>query len=279
MKPNIFNQSDGQWAFQNLARTLSNSLWTDISENVGSLNYILCIDPKVISNDINSFIPIESIAIALDKREIEIKFRSYGVTRPKTFILKSVQEVDSIIARYDRNRWVLKYPIGCGGSHHRIIENSSQIPRKWPKPFLIQEFIESIQPEVYRFYCVDGNLFGFNARRFSSPEISSPWVSHANGAGYSYGDVPNQEVIDVAKASLIATGLYDSFGVVDLVHDRSGKWYALEVGTDGIYNHVDRDIENDDLLHELNERIAVAFWRIIGMPPWGKSWKYRDVSR
>jgi glutathione synthase/RimK-type ligase-like ATP-grasp enzyme len=275
MTPIILNQSDGKWVFENLAQILSNSLWTDVSENAGDLNYILCTDTELTDNALNSFIPIDSINIASDKREIERKFKSHDVTRPKTFILKSFQEVDLIIKQYNRKRWILKYPIGCGGIHHRIIEDSSQIPQKWPKPFLIQEFIELIQPEVYRFYCVDSNLFGFNVRRFSSPEISNPWVSHANGARYNYGEIPNQEANEVAKASLIATGLYDNFGVVDLVHDRSGKWYALEVGTDGIYNHVDRDIDNDILLDEINERLAVAFWKILGTPPWGASWKYK----
>jgi hypothetical protein len=85
---------------------------------------------------------------------------------------------------------------------------------------------------------------------------------------------PNQAAIEVAKSALIATGLYDSFGVVDLLRDLNGKWYALEVGTDGIYNHVDRDFDNDNLTDELNERLAIAMWKNIGTPPWGKSWKY-----
>jgi hypothetical protein len=47
------------------------------------------------------------------------------------------------------------------------------------------------------------------------------------------------------------------------------------VGTDGIYNHVDRDLDNAPLLDEINERLAIAFWKKIGTPPWGKTWKYR----
>jgi hypothetical protein len=35
-----------------------------------------------------------------------------------------------------------------------------------------------------------------------------------------------------------------------------------------------RKLEN--LLNEINERIAKAFWQRIGVPPWGKTWKYRD---
>ena len=273
----ILNQSDSKWAFENLAQMLSRSLWLDVSEHASDLNYILCTDTELIDSNLNSFIPLNSIKIASDKTEIEKRFQSYGVTRPATFILQSSQAVESFLKTHDRNRWILKYPTGCGGIHHRIIQSASEIPKKWPQPFLIQEFIESIQPAVYRFYCVDSNLFGFNARKFSDPEISTPWVSHANGAKYNYEETPNQAATEIAKAALLATGLYYSFGVVDLVKNISGNWYALEVGTDGIYNHVDRELENDALLDELNERLAIAFWKRLGTPPWGQSWKYKEL--
>jgi glutathione synthase/RimK-type ligase-like ATP-grasp enzyme len=274
--PIILNQSDGKWIFEDLAQILSKSLWVDVSENPGDINYILYTDLEPSDNKIDSFISLNSIEIASDKREIERRFKSCQVSRPITFILESAQEVESILKTHINNRWILKYPTGCGGINHRIIQNISEIPEQWPQPFLIQEFIESIQPAVYRFYCVDGDLFGFNARKFSDPKISTPWVSHANGARYVYGEIPSQEAIEVAKTALIATGLYESFGVVDLVTDINGKWYVLEVGTDGIYNHVDRDIANDGLLDELHERLAISFWKRVGTSPWGKTWKYRD---
>ena len=190
--------------------------------------------------------------------------------------MESIEDIESVLKTFDRTHWILKYPTGCGGINHRMIQSVSDIPDNWPQPFLIQEFIESIQPAVYRFYCVDGHLFGFNARKFSDPEISTPWVSHANGARYVYGEIPSPEAIEVAKSALIATGLYYSFGVVDLIQDIKGRWYALEVGTDGIYNHVDRDLANDDLLNEINQRLAIAFWKRLGTPPWGKNWQYRE---
>lgn len=253
---------------------LSRALWVDISEIPGDLNYIL--GTETISNKINSFIPLSSIQIAADKRKIERRFKMYEVDRPTTFVVSSPAEIAGILKEYDSKRWILKYPTGCGGMNHRIIRDIAEIPDRWPQPFLIQEFIESERPAVYRVYGVNGDLFGFNARKFASPEIANPWVSHANGASYVYDETPDRQAIEVAKSALIATGLYHSFGVVDLVRDIHDKWYALEVGTDGIYNHVDRDIDNNDLLDELNERLAIAFWSKVGAPLWGKSWKYRD---
>jgi glutathione synthase/RimK-type ligase-like ATP-grasp enzyme len=275
-KLTILNQSEGKWAFENLAHTLARSLWADVSDRPSDVNYILCTDCDLTANSIRSFIPIDSISIAADKRKIEKRFNADRVTRPKTLIVDSLAEISSILSGGNSHRWVLKYPIGCGGIHHRIIEDASQIPDKWPQPFLLQEFIESEQPAVYRFYCVDRDLFGFNARKFADPDRASPWVAHANGARYDYTETPTPAAIAVAKSALIATGLYDSFGAVDLLRDLHGKWYALEVGTDGIYNHVDRDFDNNNLTNELNERLAIAVWKKVGTPPWGQSWKYRD---
>ncbi|PSB59317.1 hypothetical protein [Chamaesiphon polymorphus] len=62
MLPIILNQSDGNWVFADLAQMLSRSLWIDISEHPGELNYILCADAKITTN---SFIPLSSIEISL----------------------------------------------------------------------------------------------------------------------------------------------------------------------------------------------------------------------
>ena len=186
-------------------------------------------------------------------------FKRFNVKRPKTLIVQDRDRVQIIIKEYSQCSWILKYPTGCGGMHHRLIEDSSQIPKGWEVPFLLQEFIKSDRPEVYRLYCIDSELFGFNIRRFEDITNTIPWVSHANGAKYVYGEKPDAKVIEIAKEALIATNLYQSFGVVDLIKDCAGEWYVLEVGTDGIYNYVDRDIDNETLLHEINERLAKAF--------------------
>jgi glutathione synthase/RimK-type ligase-like ATP-grasp enzyme len=275
MIPVILNPSHG-WAFEGLAQMLSSALWIDVRAEVGDFNYLLEIDDSIDRGNVNTFIPIRSIELASDKRKLELVFDRFDVKRPKTFILEDVDRIDEIIKEYPQDDWVLKYPTGCGGMHHRLIEHSSQIPVKWERPFLLQQFIKSDRPEVYRLYCVDGDIFGFNARRFADGADRMLWVSHANGARYVHGEDPDNKAIEIAKQALIATGLDRSFGVVDLIKDNAGEWYVLEVGTDGIYNYVDRDLDNENLLNEINERLAKAFWQRIGIPPWGKTWKYRD---
>lgn len=275
MIPKIVNQSPGKWAFDKLANMLSESLWVDVKEDFGDINYILCAEKEKIDK-INSFIPIDSIKIAADKRKIEENFNKYRVPRPKTLLVYSQKEAESILSEYPHIQWILKYPIGCGGINHRFINHVNQIPKGWPQPFLLQELIQLQRPEVYRLYCVDGEIFGFNARRFKDTNNKTPWVSHANGAIYEYGETPDREAREIAKTALISTGLYDSFGVVDVLKNKDDKWYALEVGTDGIYNYVDREVENQNLFDELNERLAKTFWKRIGVPPWGKNWKYKN---
>lgn len=275
MIPKIINRTGGKWAFEKLANMLSESLWVDIQEDLGDINYLLCLEEQEIYN-INSFIPPDSIIVASDKRKIEERFNRYSVPRPKTFMASSEKEAELILLEYPQIKWILKYPIGCGGINHRLLENISQIPNRWPKPFLLQELIELSMPQVYRLYCVDSQLFGFNVRRFKDKNIKTPWVSHAQGARYEYGESPDKKAQEVAKMALISTGLYQSFGVVDLLKNEEGKWYALEVGTDGIYNHVDREVENENLFHEINERLAKAFWKSLGNPPWGQTWRYRE---
>jgi glutathione synthase/RimK-type ligase-like ATP-grasp enzyme len=275
MIPVILNPPHG-WAFEGLAQMLSSVLWIDVRSAVGDFNYLLELDDSIDRSSFNTFIPIRSIELASDKRKLEQVFDRFDVKRPKTFILDDISRIDEIIKAYPQDDWVLKYPTGCGGMHHRLIEHSSQIPVKWERPFLLQQFIKSDRPEVYRLYCVDGDIFGFNARRFADSADRTPWVSHANGARYVHGEDPDPNAIEIAKQAFIATGLDRSFGAVDLIKDNAGEWYVLEVGTDGIYNYVDRDLDNEDLLNEINERIAKAFWQKIGVPPWGKTWKYRD---
>lgn len=186
------------------------------------------------------------------------------------------KEVESILSDYPQTKWILKYPVGCGGINHRFIENVNQIPKGWLKPYIIQEFIQLQEPTVYRLYCVNSEIFGFNARRFKDKNNKTPWVSHVRGAVSEYKDRLDKQAKEVAKSALIATGLYQSFGVVDILRSEENNWYALEVGTDGIYNYVDREVENRNLFDQINERLAKAFWQRIGIPPWGKNLKYKN---
>ncbi|HTV40233.1 MAG TPA: hypothetical protein VMF08_06645 [Candidatus Sulfotelmatobacter sp.] len=119
----------------------------------------------------------------------------------------------------------------------------------------------SISPKDCCVLNSGGELFGWVARRFPAGIRPSPWVAHARGAQYVWpGDPPPQALV-VARRALVATGLYNSFGCVDLLRNPAGKWLALEVGTDGLVNHVDRDLGHPEFEKDLSRRIADAFWK------------------
>jgi len=117
------------------------------------------------------------------------------------------------------------------------------------------------KPEVYRTYCAAGELFGWVVRRYPEGVKSSPWVAHARGACYACLGEPPVAAMATARSALAAANLINSFGCVDLLCRPEGEWLALEVGTDGLFNHVDRDLGNLAMENQLNQQVAKAFWR------------------
>jgi hypothetical protein len=151
---------------------------------------------------------------------------------------------------------------------YRLLNPGMALPRGWPLPLVVQEFIPLERPEVYRLYGAGGQLFGWVARRFPAGVEPSPWVAHARGARYELvGDAP-VEAVAAARSALEAVGLLGSFGCVDLLRHPGGKWLVLEVGTDGMFNHVDRDLGLPELQLEIQRRVAEAFWSRSEWWPW-----------
>ena len=219
-----------------------------------------------------SFVPWDAMQMAADKRLQAQAFRQAAVSIPRTELLADQSALQELLSSNRSCEWALKYPVACGGAGHRLVTADSAIREDWPLPFVLQEFIRLPQPEVYRVYCVDGELFGWNARRYPPGVKASPWVAHAQGARYVHLGTPPAEAAAVATAALKATGLFGSFGIVDLL-SHEDRWLVLEIGSDGLFNHVDRDFDNPALALELERRLAEAFWKPIGPPPWkGTAW-------
>lgn len=256
MRAAILNAGGGAWAFQEHAARLSLVLNVPIVEEPADFNFVLNWDgafPR-------SFISWEALQIAGDKRRMAEVFETAHVSTPKTFILQTLSDVSSTLISQGQTRWALKWPTGCGAAGHRLLHSSEDIPVDWPRPFLLQEFIEMDRPEVYRIYCVEGQLFGWNARRFPPDAKPSLWVAHAQGARYeNAGRIPAEALAEAHKA-LAAAQLLESFGCADLLCDKYGAWMVLEVNTDGLWNHVDRDINLSGISEEIDARLRVTFW-------------------
>ena len=256
----ILNSGDGAWIFQDLAEKLASSLQVKVSDIPGDYNYVLYWDKSNINELENkTFIDLKGMKLASDKRLLAENFLKYKIDIPETYLLNTHQEVVDLI-KNKPGQWCLKYPIGCGASGHRIIKNSNDIPKDWLKPYVVQKFIKLNKLQVFRLYCAGGILFGWNRRKYTSENNKNPWVAHAQGAVYEVLGKPPCEVEVLATKVFKATYLFESFGCVDFLQDNDGKWLVLEIGTDGIFNHVDRNIGNRILEGEIEQRIADAFY-------------------
>lgn len=256
----VLNSGSGAWGFEPLAVQLSSCLGIEISDEPRRFNYLLHVEDvnRPIAYDV--FIPTEAIRQASDKRLLAAKFLEYGVPTPLTQLIDDFAEVIRFIQKHSGHEWCLKYPTSCGASGHRLITEASVEPPNWPRPFIVQEFVRMERPEVYRLFCAAGQLFGWVARRYPEGTRLSPWVAHARGARYVRLGEPPSGALRAARLALTASGLWDSFGCVDLLCKPTGEWVVLEVGTDGLFNHVDRELGDSDLERELHQRVADAFW-------------------
>ena len=266
----ILNSGGGSWAFAPLARQLGDALWVDVSETPRSFNYLLLADDAVAAARTDFFIPFASMQLAADKRLLARAFSAHGVPTPRTLLVESMGEAERLRMSDANRQWCLKFPTGCGASGHRLLTADMTLPASWPLPLVVQEFIKLPRPEVYRLYGAGGRLFGWVARRFPDGVRPSPWVAHARGARYELAGDPPQAAIAAARAALEASELLDSFGCADLLRTPEGQWIVLEVGTDGMFNHVDREIGHPILEQEIQRQIAETFWGRFGTwRPWG----------
>ncbi len=257
----ILNGGDGAWAFAPLAEQLSAGLGVEISATPRRYNYALTWHEDAESSMGESFIPRRAVEIAADKRLLAQGFAAAGVPTPETVLCESLALAQRHAELHGDKSWCLKYPTGCGGSGHRMLTATTVAPPNWPMPFVVQEFIRLDQPEVFRTYAIGGEIFGWVARRFPPGATLSPWVAHARGARYCRLEGPPTDARDAAGMAIRACGLDDSFGCVDILCTPDGEWLVLEVGTDGIVNHVDRELDDPEMERELLARIARAFWQ------------------
>jgi hypothetical protein len=275
----ILNAGGGSWAFAPLAEQLSRALWVDVAEKPRRFNYLLLADDEVALGPHDLFIPFASLEAAGDKRSLARVFATHFVPTPETHLLGSIDDALSVVSARPEKLWCLKFPTGNGASGHRLLTAETTVPDGWPRPLVLQEFIRLERPEVFRLYAAGGQLFGWVVRRFPSGVKPSPWVAHARGAQYEFLGHPPADAVAAARAALEATGLLASFGCADLLRRPTGEWVILEVGSDGMFNHVDRVLGLPELEREIQQRIAEAFWQRLGdWRPWGTSWHPRPPA-
>jgi len=258
MKAGVLNWGPNSWVFRDFAKHLSETVGLEVVNSPVDYNYLLSWGDKVPdeakTGRLNLFIPSDGILIASDKRKQAGVFYEKGIPTPKTYLCGR-EEVNGILDSEKRKEFCVKWPTGTGAYGHRMVKGLEDIKEDWPTPIILQEFIRLDTPRVYRMYGAGGKLFGWNKR-----ELDSLWVSHERGAKYVQLDNPEEKVYDICRKTLEAVGLYDSFGCVDLLQDWKGSWLVLEVGTDGVFNYVDRNLDIPELEREIDNSVMEAFW-------------------
>lgn len=284
----IINQHPGGIWFEEQVNNWARNFWGRVAEDFDAkaTHYLghLVSGRHHLPTEFETFIPFRGIIAAGDKRIQAVAFKRHNIPTPRTHLLQTADEVIAYLAESRDQEWILKFPTGMATRGHRIVteDDMRKLTQEdfftrvhWPKPLLLQQFIRKEDPDVYRAYCVDSNVFAWNVRRFPPGVQRKPLVAHAVGARYYQLDNPPPENVQVvAGRALQSVGLFTSFGVVDLIHSSCGGWLVLEVGTDGIDTIVDRDFDDPALDYELNSRIAEAIWKTYPKP-WGEHWTPR----
>jgi hypothetical protein len=256
----VLNYGAAAWAFENLASQIATKLGVEVASRPRTFNYVLGAEPADLPDRHAQFVDVETIQLASDKRLLARRFAAAQVPTPVTELIENLSDARAFVQARQQLEWCLKYPIGTGATGHRLFNWNSEVPRGWPTPYVVQEFVRLPQPEVFRTYAAAGELFGWLLRRYDGG-AGSPWVAHARGARWHRLGEPPAAAVAAATRALTATNLIQSFGCVDLLQRPEGSWVVLEVGTDGLFAHVDRDLDDPGFENELLERVCESFTR------------------
>jgi hypothetical protein len=258
----ILNTGPTAWLFEEYADLLSLSWGVEIDTVPRKFNYVLGTSEKefpTLPSDCLSFINYEAILNTSDKRRLAQVFNSHKVKTPETHLIKSHDEIKKFIGLRRDKKWCLKFPLSCGAAGHCELTHNFKLPADCPTPYVIQEFIQLEDPKVFRTYGYRGKILALSLRYFPTGKKVSPWVSHAKGAKYGHINRIPKIIEQISLHALEAVDLHKTYGVVDLISSEEGEWYILEVGTDGIFTHVDYDLSNDFIKNSHIQRIGQAF--------------------
>jgi hypothetical protein len=256
----VLNYGAAAWAFDSLASQIALKLGVEVASQPRPFNYVLGAEPEDLPDERAQFVDVQTIQLASDKRLLAKAFAAARVPTPVTKLIANLSEARAFVQARDELEWCLKYPIGTGATGHRLFNSKTEVPSGWPTPYVVQEFVRLREPEVYRTYSAAGELFGWLLRRYDGGR-GSPWVSHARGARWHRLGEPPATAAEAATRALTATNLLQTFGCVDLLQRSDGSWIVLEVGTDGLFAHVDRDLDDPLFENELLERVCESFTR------------------
>lgn len=180
-----------------------------------------------------------SITICDDKAYTYSKLVKSNVRTPKTYVLpltfnKPINNYFEKI-KLNINKNEINYPLivkerkSSLGLGVYLINNEKELLKildeKWEKELLIQEYIGFEKGVDYRVYLIE-NRPVIAVKRKNNNDYRS---NIEQGAKMEIIDNPDEELLKIAMKASLATKI--DFGAVDIVKDKDGLYYVLEVNS------------------------------------------------
>ena len=97
MKIGLLNADAGSWVFDALAKNLSSALWIEIVREPVERNYVLGWEGPLEALNARSFVPVDAIRVASDKRLIAQAFLNAKVPAPRTVLCETTAELEAVL--------------------------------------------------------------------------------------------------------------------------------------------------------------------------------------
>lgn len=170
----------------------------------------------------------KAIEHCVDKSMTTFLLANANIPTPRTFAVEGLEAAREIVER-ERVPLVMKPLFGAQGRGIRLINSSADLPQpeEIADTYYLQHYIDRHGPPFhdYRVFVCAGRAIASMRRR------STEWISNVNrgGAPETVKDENNDELERLSVAAAQAVGA--DFAGVDLVRDRNGQLYVLEVNS------------------------------------------------
>jgi tetrahydromethanopterin:alpha-L-glutamate ligase len=204
----------------------------------------------------------------VDKAMTSLLLHLHGVPTPPTWVCESREQAHAIIQRETMagRCLVIKPLFGSQGQGVRLLDRSSRFPVPMEEHvdglYYLQGYVDSGEGawHDHRVFVIDGRVAGAMLRHGSS------WINNVAQGGRCESLPPGGEIAELALAAAKVVEI-DYCGV-DIIRDREGKLYVLEVNSipawKGLQGVVEMNIAHalvDDFLGKITNRfdgLAVA---------------------
>lgn len=167
----------------------------------------------------------------VDKAMTSFLLHHHGIPTPPTWVCESREQAQQVFAAETAqgHLLVIKPLFGSQGMGVRRLDSASVLPVPMEQHvegvYYLQRYVDSGEGawHDYRVFVINGKAVAAMVRRGSS------WINNVAMGGRCEAQLPVGEVADLAVAAAQAVDI-DYCGV-DLIRDRNGKVYVLEVNS------------------------------------------------